>query len=38
MAEPKTKATKESVTKFLKSIKPDEKRDDGLALLKCLKK
>ena len=32
MAEPKTKATKESVAAFLKSIEPKEKRADGLAL------
>ena len=38
MAEIKTKATKESVTKFLNSIKPEEKRKDGLALLKLFKK
>jgi hypothetical protein len=38
MAEIKTKATKESVVKFLNSIKPDEKRKDALALLKLFKK
>jgi len=38
MAEVKTKATKESVTKFLNSIKPEDKRKDGLALLKLFKK
>ncbi len=38
MAEIKTKATKESVTKFLNSIKPDDKRKDSLALLKLFKK
>lgn len=32
MAEPKTKATKESVLKFLNSIEPQEKRADGLIL------
>ena len=34
MAELKTKATKESVTKFLQSIEPKEKRLDSLVLLK----
>lgn len=34
MAEIKTKATKESALKFLKSIEPAEKRADGLVLLK----
>jgi len=38
MAEIKTKATKESVTKFLNSIKPEEKRKDSLELLKLFKK
>lgn len=38
MAEPKTKATKNSVSKFLNSVKPDEKRKDGLTLLKLFKK
>jgi hypothetical protein len=38
MAEIKTKATKESVTNFLKSIKPKEKQLDSLALLKLFKK
>ncbi len=38
MAELKTKATKESVLKFLKSIEPIEKRKDGLALLELFKK
>ncbi len=38
MAEIKTKATKESVTKFLNSVKPEDKRKDGLALLKLFKK
>ena len=34
MVELKTKATKDSVLKFLKSIQPKEKQDDGLILLK----
>jgi hypothetical protein len=38
MAEIKTKATKESVTKFLKSIQPKEKQLDSLTLLKLFKK
>ncbi|MBX4211783.1 MAG: DUF1801 domain-containing protein [Candidatus Yanofskybacteria bacterium] len=38
MAEPKTKATKESVLKFLKSVEPEQKRKDGLALLKMFEK
>ncbi len=38
MAEIKTKATKESVIKFLNAVKPDDKRKDGLALLKLFKK
>ncbi|HYV33909.1 MAG TPA: DUF1801 domain-containing protein [Candidatus Limnocylindria bacterium] len=38
MAGIKTKATKESVLKFLNSIKPDEKRKDALTLLKLFKK
>jgi hypothetical protein len=38
MAELKTKATKESVIKFLKSIKPEQKRKDALALLALFKK
>lgn len=37
MAEIKTKATKESVTKFLNTITPDEKKKDALALLKLFK-
>lgn len=37
MAELKTKPTKESVTKFIKSVEPKEKRADGLALLKLFK-
>jgi len=38
MAEIKTRATKESVTKFLNSIQPEDKRADGLALLKLFTK
>lgn len=38
MAELKTKATKNSVIKFLQSIKPGEKRKDGLTLLKIFEK
>ncbi len=38
MAEIKTKATKESVLKFISSVKPDEKRKDALTLLKLFKK
>jgi hypothetical protein len=38
MAEIKTKATKESVTKFLKSIQPKEKQVDSLTLLNLFKK
>jgi hypothetical protein len=38
MAEIKTKPTKESVTKFLKSIQPLDKQLDGLALLKLFTK
>lgn len=34
MAEIKTKPTKESVTKFLKSVEPKQRQLDGLALLK----
>ncbi len=37
MAEIKTKATKESVTKFLKGVEPKEKQVDSLALLKLFK-
>mgnify|MGYP001587720980 CR=1 FL=1 len=37
MAELKTKATKNSVIKFLNAIKPDEKRKDALVLLKLFK-
>jgi hypothetical protein len=38
MAEPKTKATKASVTAFLKTVEPKEKRDDAMALLKLFEK
>jgi hypothetical protein len=38
MAEIKTKATKESVTKFLKTIEPKEKQADSLTLLKLFQK
>ncbi len=38
MAELKTKETKESALKFLKTIEPKEKQADGLALLKIFKK
>jgi hypothetical protein len=38
MAEIKTKATKESVLKFINSVKPEEKRKDALTLLKLFKK
>jgi hypothetical protein len=38
MAEPKTKATKDSVLKFLNSVTPDEKRNDSLVLLKLFEK
>lgn len=37
MAELKTKATKESVAKFLKTIEPKQKQLDSLALLKMFK-
>jgi hypothetical protein len=37
MAEIKTKATKESVTKFLNTVTPEEKKKDALALLKLFK-
>ncbi len=37
MAELKTQATKESVTKFLKSIEPQQKQLDSLELLKIFK-
>ena len=38
MAEIKTKATKESVLKFINFIKPEEKRKDALTLLNLFKK
>ena len=38
MTELKTKETKNSVAKFLNSIKPDEKRKDGLKLLQIFQK
>ena len=38
MAELKTKVTKESPLPFLNSIEPEEKRVDGLALLKMFEK
>ncbi len=38
MAEPKTKVTKESVSRFLNSIEPKEKRADGLVLLRLFEK
>src|SRR4051812_8976077 len=38
MAEIKTRATKESVTKFLKSIQPVDKQLDGFALLQLFQK
>ena len=38
MAEIKIKATKKSVTKFLNSVEPDDKRKDALTLLKLCKK
>ncbi len=38
MAEIKTKATKDSVTKFLSSVKPEEKKKDALTLLSMFKK
>jgi len=38
MAEIKTKANSASVTKFLNSVKPDDKKKDGLALLKMFQK
>lgn len=34
MAEPKTKATKQSVVEFLNTIEPEEKRNDAFILLK----
>ncbi len=38
MAELKTKATKESATKFLKTTEPKEKQADGFTLLKLFEK
>lgn len=38
MAEPKTKATTNSVTNFLNTIEPETKRNDGLALLEMFEK
>src|SRR4051812_7908226 len=38
MAEPKTKPTNVSVTDFLGSIEPAEKREDGMELLKLFHK
>lgn len=38
MAELKTKATKESVSKFLNTVEPEEKRKDGFILLKIFEK
>lgn len=38
MSEIKTKATKESVVKFLKTVEPKEKQADSLALLKIFEK
>lgn len=38
MAELKTKATTQSVTSFLKTIEPEEKRKDGFELLAMFKK
>jgi hypothetical protein len=38
MAEIKTKPTKESVTKFIKSVEPKDKQADSLALLKMFQK
>jgi|SRR6185436_7674161 len=38
MAELKTKATKESAVKFLKTIEPKEKQADSLVLLKMFEK
>ena len=38
MAEIKTKATKESVVKFLNSVKPEDKRKDAIVLLKLFTK
>src|SRR3954469_3500211 len=38
MAEPKTKATSQSVTSFLNTIEPAEKRADGFTLLDMFQK
>jgi len=38
MSEQKTKATSQSVTEFLNTIEPDEKRKDGFALLEMFQK
>ncbi len=38
MAEIKTKVTRESVTKFLKSVEPEQKQLDSLTLLKMFQK
>jgi hypothetical protein len=38
MSEPKTKATKDSVTKFLDTIEPEGKRKDGFTLLELFEK
>jgi len=38
MAEPKTKPTKENVSKFINSVKPDEKKKDAQTLLKLFQK
>ena len=38
MAEPKTKATKDSVQEFLNKVEPEEKRQDSFALLEMFEK
>src|SRR4051812_34872165 len=38
MAEPKTKATSQSVTEFLETIEPEENRKDGLTLVEMFEK
>lgn len=38
MVEPKTKATNQSITDFLNSIEPEEKRRDSFALLELFEK
>jgi len=38
MTEPKTKATKQSVTAFINSIEPETKRNDSLILVKIFEK